>query len=512
MFLLLLFVPLAFASIWPLPTSITDGATPAILDSQFKFFSNSTSTIVPHALARYAVIMFPHQVGTYFRNIRTRMNPDLFLHSINVDVGSNDENLVLGVDESYSLQVPTTGTASLKAATVWGALRGLETFAQLVQYSFDYFNYLVPNAPVTLYDSPRFPHRGILVDTARHYQPIPMLKQFIDSLSYAKFNVMHWHVVDSQSFPMQSVSFKNLWKGAYNGDARYVATDVREIVAYAKERGIRVLPELDFPGHAASWCTGYPDICPSSMCKEPLDPSSNTTWALLQGLLRDMSNKFDGMFTDEFVHLGGDEVDYACWDATPRIVAWLVKNKMTNDDAYRLFVSNGHDCVHDLGRTSINWEEVWNHFGKKLKPDSVIQVWLSKKTAKSVVEAGYRVLISNYDKWYLDYLDRTWQDFYLNDPIENISDPKQKALVIGGEACMWGETVDSSDWFNTVWPRAGAVAERLWSQTNPTDTKAALPRLAAFRCLLHQRGIGAAPVNNKEARKSPSGPGCCLDQ
>jgi len=318
--------------------------------------------------------------------------------------------------------------------------------------------------------------------------------------------------VDHQSFPFESLTYPKLWAGAYSDEEKFTQEDVRSVVEYARRRGVRVVVEFDIPGHAASWCAGYPDICPSPAFNNPLDPSSALTFELLSGLLGEVTGKGvgDGLFPDNFVHLGGDEVDTTCWTNTPHVVDWLTAHNMTTDQGYMFFVEQGHQDVMAAGRSPVNWEEVFVHFGSALDKSTVVHVWMDHATLARVVAAGYRGLLSA--NWYLDVLDATWQQFYLNDPHTNITDPAEKELVLGGEVCMWGETVDSSDIFQTIWPRAAAAAERLWSSPSVNDTNAAQPRLAEFRCMLNRRGFSAAPTDNASGRDPPPYPGGCLTQ
>lgn len=348
-----------------------------------------------------------------------------------------------------------------------------------------------------------------MIDTSRHYEPLLSILNVIESLTYAKFNVLHWHIVVEESFPFESVSSPLLWNGAYSPEERYTQEDVAYVVEYARQRGIRVVVEFDMPGHAAAWCVGYPDICPSPTCTEPLNSASNATWTLIEGLIDELSA---GLFPDNFIHLGGDEVNTDCWTSSPEISAWMTAHNFTADDAYAYFVLRAHDYTISRNRDPVNWEEVFNHFGTKLDPRSIIHIWLDHATLGRVVAAGYRGILSNQDVWYLDHLDTTWEEFYLNEPYVNITDPKQQALVLGGEVCMWGETVDASDIFQTIWPRAAAAAERLWSSVDTNTPAEFLPRLEEFRCLLNRRGVAAAPVNNPEGRSAPPGPGSCYVQ
>jgi len=272
--------------------------------------------------------------------------------------------------------------------------------------------------------------------------------------------------------------------------------------------------EIDMPGHAASWCDGYPDICPSDACRQPLNPATNLTFQLIESLLGEVTGRKPGagLFFDDLLHLGGDEVDTGCWTASPQIKQWLAQQNFTANQAYMYFVNRAHQIALDQGRIPVNWEEVFINFGTKLDKRSVIHIWLDHATLAKVVAAGYRAILSNNDLWYLDHLDLTWEQFYNNDPYANITDPAQQRLILGGEVCMWGETADASDIQQTIWPRAAAAAERLWSPAEVIEKGQFLPRLEAFRCLLNRRGIAAAPTNNGNAREAPVGPGGCYFQ
>ncbi|GLJ06940.1 hypothetical protein SUGI_0053400, partial [Cryptomeria japonica] len=191
----------------------------------------------------------------------------------------------------------------------------------------------------------------------------------------------------------------------------------------------------------------------------------------------------------------------------------LAKNKLNESEAYKYFVLRAQKIAISHGYDPINWEETFNHFGGNLNPKTVVHNWLGNGVAPRVTEAGFRCIVSNQDKWYLHYLDTSWEEFYENEPLTNITNPKQQALLIGGEVCMWGETVDPSDIEQTIWPRAAAAAERLWTSFDKIarDPTKVANRLANFRCLLNQRGVAAAPLN-ETGRGAPPNPGSCYMQ
>jgi N-acetyl-beta-hexosaminidase len=173
----------------------------------------------------------------------------------------------LETDESYTLDIPASanGQISITAPTVYGAMHALETLSQLVTYDFDTEGYAVAAVPWSIADAPRFPHRGLMVDTARHFETLSAIRGMIDSLPYSKINVLHWHMSDSQSFPMESKTHPRLWKGAFSDQERYTQADIASVVEYARLRGVRVMVEFDMPGHAGSWCKGYPEVIRSPL-------------------------------------------------------------------------------------------------------------------------------------------------------------------------------------------------------------------------------------------------------
>lgn len=488
---------------------------------KFETAGGDISTL-SEAYERYRGIMFTHSTA---KTAAAMSNGAVTV--VHVKVADRSEAYPqLETDESYTLNIGAQ-SINLSAKTVYGALRGLESLSQLVMFDFDTETYIASATPIHIEDAPRYPHRGMLLDTSRHYHPIPSIKRTIDSLAYAKYNVFHWHVVDTQSFPFESKTLPNLWKGAYTKPERYSQEDVKEVVEYARKRGVKVMIEFDMPGHAASWCAGYPEICPSTTCLQPLNPASNATFPLITSLLSECTSgagTTDGkpLFPYELLHLGGDEVNYSCWEGSSEIQAWqTAQGFASSEDTYKYFVDKAATITRSQNRTPVQWVEVFEHFGDKLDKNTIVHVWKSKETMDGVLRAGYRALLSNEGDWYLDHLATTWKTMYMNEPTAGLSADSDPALIMGGESCMWGETVDPSDVQNTIWPRAAAVAEVLWTSYEtiyPTGSASDVDwtetehRLETFRCLLNQRGIAAAPVLNANARSAPPSPGSCYVQ
>ncbi|XP_029126540.1 beta-hexosaminidase 1 [Cajanus cajan] len=505
--------PLPF--IWPLPAKFSFGNHSLSLDPALSLSGNgAASAIVRDAFARYKGILFKH--GDRFSFLRT-LRPVYDVSKLSITLHSNSEELQLGVDESYNLFVSWpqvhsgAGQVTIEANTVFGALRGLETFSQLCSFDYTTKTVQIYKAPWSIQDKPRFPYRGLMLDTSRHYLPVDVIKQIIESMSYAKLNVLHWHIIDEQSFPLEVPTYPNLWKGSYTKWERYTVEDAYEIVNFSKMRGINVMAEVDVPGHAASWGVGYPDLWPSSSCREPLDVSKKFTFDVLSGILTDMRK----IFPFELFHLGGDEVNTDCWTNTTQVKKWLRNQNMTAKDAYQYFVLKAQNIALTKNWSPVNWEETFNTFPSKLHPRTVVHNWLGPGVCPKAVAKGFRCIFSNQGVWYLDHLDVPWDVVYTAEPLEGIQKASEQKLVLGGEVCMWGETADTSDVQQTIWPRAAAAAERLWSQRDSTSgnaNKIALARLQYFRCLLNRRGVPAAPVTNFNARTAPVGPGSCFDQ
>ncbi|XP_022792625.1 beta-hexosaminidase subunit beta-like [Stylophora pistillata] len=480
-------------SVWPKPQGETpSGAVYKLAPGNFQFsITGESSDVLQEAVKRYKVLTFPDNVSESKKNFSQ-------ITKLTVDVLKDYENLTLDSDESYKLEVKAP-TSSLTAATVWGALRGLETFSQIVHQDPDGF-YFANGTQIV--DYPRFHHRGFMIDTSRHYLNLSVIFKFMDAMSYGKFNVLHWHVVDDQSFPFSSKTFPQLsGMGAFNNQTHiYTEDDVSKILEYARMRGIRVVPEFDTPGHTFSW-RSIPDLL-TPCYKEgkpsgsygPINPIVEANYNFLNKFFQEVAERFP----DKYVHLGGDEVPFGCWQSNPEITEWMTK--MGYGKNYYLLEQYYEQkllkIVGSLEKDYIVWQEVIDN-NVQVLPNTVVNVWKSSPSWPSemakVTGKGLKAILSSC--WYLNYISYgiDWHKYYQCDPQNFKGTEAQMELVMGGTGCMWGEFVDGTNILPRTWPRALAIAERLWSSKLVTDLTDADNRLWEHRCRYLRRGIPAEP-------------------
>jgi len=413
----------------------------------------------------------------------------------------------LGEDESYTLEV-TPSAANLKASTTLGAMRGLQTFLQLVEVTPQGF--ALP--AVVIQDKPRFPWRGLMIDSSRHFTPIDVIKRNLDGMAAVKLNVFHWHLSDNQGFRVESLRFPKLHEMGSDG-LYYTQGQVREIISYARDRGISVVHEFDMPGHSTSWFVGYPDLAsgpgPYSVERKwgvfdpAMDPTRESTYKFLDEFIGEMAK----LFPDQFFHIGGDEVNGKQWDANPRIQQFMHAHSLKNDaELQAYFTERVQKIVVKHGKTMEGWDEILHPDFPK---DIIIQSWRGQKSLADAAQQGYRGLLSS--GYYLDLMNPTSAHYAVDPftgPTASLADA-DKQKILGGEACMWAEYVSGENIDSRIWPRMAAIAERLWSPQNVTDLDSMYARMAGIsrwldaydlthnsaRTLMLQRMAGTADVS-----------------
>lgn len=342
------------------------------------------------------------------------------------------------------------------------------------------------------------------MDTSRHFISINVLKQILDGMAYNKLNVFHWHIVDDHSFPYQSIKYPELTKGAYHESMIYSQEDIAHIIEEARLRGIRVIAEFDTPGHTRSWGASHLELLtacggPYNGKFGPIDPTNDEVYKFIFNLFEEIVK----VFPDRFTHLGGDEVGFECWETNQNIIDYMKERNMTSfADLEELYIQKLIDKVNTLNISSIVWQEVYTN-GVKLPKGTVVHVWTGdrRKLLSKITHDNLPALLSSC--WYLDHLltGGDWLKFYNCDPHDFAGTQQQKNLVLGGEACMWSESVDDANIIQRIFPRACATAEKLWSDYDVVNIESAKRRLEEQYCRLRTRNIPAQP---------PNGPGYCL--
>ena len=398
--------------------------------------------------------------------------------------GQNTPNL--RENESYRIDI-TRRQAILSAPTVVGALRGLETLLQLLDA--DRNGYFFPGVEID--DQPRFPWRGLLIDVARHFQTMEVLKRTLDGMAAVKMNVLHWHLTEDQGFRVESKKFPKLHQLGSDGNY-YTQEQVKEIIAYARDRGIRVMPEFDIPGHSTSWLVGHPELGsapgPYTIERRPgifepaLDPTREEVYKFLETFLGEMA----ALFPDDYLHIGGDENEGKQWDRNPAIQDYMKKKGIKDNHALQAYFNTRLlKILQKHGKKMIGWDEILQ---PELPKDVVIHSWRGTAALAEAARKGYDGILSN--GYYIDLIQPASQH-YVPDPLpaDSTLTPEEAKHVLGGEATMWAEWVTPETIDSRIWPRTAAIAERLWSPRTVTDVSDMYRRLAVISLQLEELGL-----------------------
>jgi hexosaminidase len=471
-------------NIMPLPASFRPGGGKLVIGQSFSV-----------ALTGYKEERLDHAVRNFVRDLgrQTGMplntrpgdasGATLVIHTEH----AASEVQELGEDESYTLNV-TAANAQLTAPTPLGALHGLQTFLQLVDLTPDGF--ALP--AVSIQDKPRFPWRGLMIDVSRHFIPLDVLKRNLDGMAAAKLNVLHWHLSDNQGFRVESRKFPKLQEMGSDG-LYYTQDEIRELIAYAHERGIRVVPEFDIPGHSTAWLVGYPELASApgpyeierrwGVFDPTMDPTQEKTYKFLDEFIGEMAR----LFPDHYFHIGGDEVSGKQWNANPQIQQFMRGHGLKNNQELQAYF-NGRvqQLVSKHGKVMMGWDEILN---PNLPKSIVIQSWRGQKSLAEAARQGYSGLLSN--GYYIN-LNRPASQHYAVDPMADAAaalTAEEKQRILGGEACMWAEYVSAENIDSRIWPRTGAIAERFWSPPEVTEVNSMYERLERFSGKLDWLGL-----------------------
>ncbi len=452
--------------------------------------------------------------NTFLRRLDGRTGLFFLQGVISKEIPQTVENSVLTIsarrtgkialyeDESYALTV-TAEKITLDAVTDIGALRGLETLLQLLDS--DENGYYFPC--VEIKDQPRFPWRGLMIDASRHFMPIDVLKRNIDAMAAMKMNVLHFHLCDNQGWRIESKVYPKLTQLASDGQY-YTQIQIKEIIQYAADHGIRVMPEFDVPGHATALLVAYPELgsAPGPYVMERnagifdpvLDPTNEQTYVFLDKLFAEMA----ALFPDEYFHIGGDENNGVHWKSNPKIQAFMQKNDMkTTMDLQTYFNNRILKTIKKQNKKMMGWEEILT---ETISKDAIIHSWLGKESLFKAASKGYQTLLSN--GYYIDLMLPA-SEHYKADPLPPFEEwsekekkykltPEQEKLILGGEATMWAEIVTPMTVDSRIWPRTAAIAERLWSPGAVKDEDDMYRRLEVVSFRLDE--LGLTHIKNKD--------------
>jgi hexosaminidase len=464
-------------NLMPVPTKLQVGTGQLVVDQSFTAVSTGQKDArLDRGISRF-LDQVSRQTGmTLNGQAADASNATLVIHAENAGrkVQEFEE------DESYTLEIATS-RATLTAPNALGTLHGLQTFLQLIEPTPAGFAVPV----ITIHDQPRFAWRGLLIDVSRHFIPLEVLQRNLDGMAAVKMNVLHWHLSDDEGFRVESKRFPKLHELGSEGQY-YTQSEIRDLVAYARDRGIRVVPEFDMPGHSRSWMAGYPDLAsvPGAYragriadADTVMDPTRDGTYKFLDKFIGEMA----ALFPDAYFHIGGDEVNNKPWDSNPKIQEFIRAHGMKNNsDLQAYFNRRLQKIVSKHGKIMMGWDEVLH---PDLPKTVVVESWRGQDSLAEAAKQGHCGLLS-----YGYYLDLMWPAarHYAVDPMTMtmtmtsgaaaLTAEEQKRIV-GGEACMWSEFVTPETIDSRIWPRLAAIAERFWSPQENRDDQSMYRRL-----------------------------------
>jgi hexosaminidase len=466
------------------------------------------------ALARYALLTFPYGPGAP-APARPSGAPPPQLLGLRVSV-AGPAPLSAETNETYALHVGE-GYATLAAPNVFAALRGLETFSQLVTYNFSARAYAA--WPTDVLDFPRFSFRAVMLDTSRHFLTLGAIEQVMEAMSMLKLNVLHLHLTDDNSFPVVVAKWPRLAAAAAysNFSHTYSAADLAGLAEFGRARGIRLIPEFDTPAHFSSLFPAYPEFAAAAT-----DPSTNASFLCLVdptkeatfSFLADVWGELAAAFPGSELMIGGDEA-WGCWADSPAVAAWMRAQNYSVAQALHYYERRMIGIARGLGRRALAWLDIagWplaNESWAADYPDVTLNVWTgcySGNWAHDVADftaLNGTVVVSG--PFYITQQNGapgtphfTWQQMHQTD-LANFTggeDPRVAALVQGGELCAWGDAarVDSADLLVELLPYMIGVAEAWWSPRSATSGVAPdEERAHVHRCRLIARGLPSHPI------------------
>ena len=544
--LLSLFISLLHANgqkvnIMPMPSSIQLTKEQFRLNQQFSISIHGETDPRLYKEASRFTQRLAERTGLFFKTwiINSENNSptaSLMIHSDKKGV------VQIEMEESYEVQVNVNGI-TINAVSDIGAIRALETLLQLIESDKDGF--YIPGTLIK--DKPRFAWRGLLISQPYHFMPMEVIKRTLDAMALVKMNVLHLYISDDQAYTIESKVFPRLHELVSNGQY-FTHEQVREIISYADQRGIRVVPEIDLPGHSTAILTAFPELASIKRAytlqdhwgvfDPTIDPTKESTYVFLDSLLTEVAS----LFPDHYFHIGGDENTGNDWAKNDTIQAFMKANGLSSTVALQNYF-NRHiqKILNRSKKITVGWDEILmkkmddslakSYFEKgefnelieqDVPKDIVVQSWRGMEALLSSAKNGYKSILSK--GYYIDLMQPT-SYHYLNDPIpylnteiipdseadlnrfeseiikkiekgEKIITAEEEKLIIGGEATMWTEHASSETIDSRIWPRTAAIAERLWSPSTIRDVSDMYKRMDNISILLES--VGSTHIKNRE--------------
>lgn len=402
---LLLLAVLAVASaygplFWPQPRAMTKGTDNFTIDPcRINYKVTTVPVYLVDNINLYLIETFKCKKGV---EQQLSLGRDALNVTLTVTVLNTTLIPPLAGFENYTLNLTSDGNWLLRANFFPGFLRGFETFAQIFKQD-ENSTYYVEALPMNISDGPEFQWRGIMIDSSRHFLPVDVIKRTIDGCLYNKVNVMHWHITDEDSFPLEIKSHPELSGfGSFNNQT-YTKENVADIIQYALRKGVRIIPEIDSPAHTQAWGRS-PQLenitltCPGGPYTGQFDPTLDLTYQVIEDVLREVNE----MFIDSVVHFGGDEVELLCWDLRPSIKEWMIKNKIPTYKDLEIYYRNRQKQIWRKisNKTASYWAN--EDIDLPTEADDYIHWWGVSKNVRQLENRTNNIVLSNYDITYLD--------------------------------------------------------------------------------------------------------------
>jgi hexosaminidase len=477
--------------VMPLPQSVQPNGQKCMVTKSFTIAVTGNPGQRVYAEASRALRRLDERVGLFFKQGFITSTDNDTNATLLLDV-KRAAALQLGEDESYEIII-TNKQIKISSLTDFGAIRGLETLLQML--SVDKAGYYFPGA--TIKDFPRFAWRGLLLDVCLHWMPMEVVKRTLDCMAAVKLNVFHFHFSEDQAFRVESIIFPKLTALGAEGNF-YTQAQVREIINYASQRGIRVVPEIDVPGHATAMIKAYPEL--ASIKREyelqryygVFDPTLDATKEYTYQFLDSLFGEMTALFPDQYFHIGGDENTGTDWKNSPAIQAYMKKNNIKNErDLQTAFNIRLLPILTKYGKKMMGWDEILQPGVPK---DIVIQSWRGGDPYYESIKKGYPSLLSS--GYYIDLIQPTDYHYGVDpSPANAVLTNEERKLILGGEATMWTEHTTTETVDSRIWPRTAAIAERLWSNQQVTDVDDMYRRLEVVSLRLEE--LGSTHLKNK---------------